>query len=445
MTTRTFQAETMTEALQLVQQAMGPDAVVISARDIPMGPAWQVWRKPGVEVISVSPDEIQNIKNTNSKDQQPTRIIRPDRSGNGVEFIEEPPSIEWAIDSPADSQVYPEPTRTSSIPQREAPQFHEIRNLWKPQYLHKEDVQTMNQILASRPRESYDDGVNNGVLIQPQKGIHTRIKAHTREENCPKVLQRLLDKLTSQGVEQNFITHLKELTLKNCSSTLLDNEVRVKEFLMNYMAANIVVNHWPTTEVPGRVLFFVGLSGCGKTNSLAKMAVFYSSLLRKKVVWVCADTIRTGAITEARTFVEAIGIPMELVYTAKELSAVVERYKDADLILIDTPGFNPSTEEQEVELGSYMMEIPEAQILLVTSATAKETDALHCYDAIKYFDVKGSILSKMDETSSYGSLFDFARKSHLPLSFFTSSRKASTGLKVADADLLVDALFRGRW
>ncbi|GEM_PF-730332 len=445
MTTRTFQAETMTEALQLVQQEMGPDAVVISARDIPMGPAWQVWRKPGVEVISVSSDEIQKIKNISKNNKQPSRIIRPDRNGNGVEFIEEQPSIEWDMDTNISSNIDPEPFNANTAPQQELPHFHEIRNLWKPRYLHKEDVQVMNQILASRPHVTYETKVSNGVLIQPEAGISNRTKPHTRDENCPKSLQRLLDKLTAQGIEHDFLSHLRELTLKNCSSALLENDARVKEFLANYMAANIVVNRWPSTEVPGRVLVLVGLSGCGKTNSLAKMAVFYSSVLQKKVVWVCADTIRTGAITEARTYVDAIGIPMELVYTAKELKSVVERYKDADLILIDTPGFNPSAEEQEVELGSYIMEIPEAEILLVTSATAKEADALHCYDAVKYFTVKGSVFSKLDETSSYGSLFDFARKSHLPISFFTSNRKVTTGLKVADADLLVDALFRGRW
>lgn len=445
MTTKTFQAETILEALQMVQKEMGPDAVVISARDIPAGPAWQVWKKPGVEVISVSPDEIHRVQGLHKKFDQPTRIIRPNRNGTGVEFIEENPSIEWEEGPTEKSTGNP----LESTADQEKPSDHlrleEFKNLWKPRYLHREDVRAMNQLLAGRKQVQTGGAEKGATIIQPDRLGETRKKTHVGDAALPKPTRRILDKLAFQGVDREYMDQMEELIINGCNPAMRENERRVREFLSNHLSANITIRRFSATEVPARVMIFTGLSGCGKTSSLAKIAVFYSSLLTKKVVWICADTVRTGAIAEAKAYTEAAGIPMELVYTPSDLRTAIDRHQEADLILVDTPGFNPKSEEQQVELGSLLTEVPEAQIFLVASATAKESDSLHCFDTLKYFGLKGCVLTKLDETSTYGSVYNLARKSRLPLAFFSSSRKASSGLKVAEADKLVDALFIGGW
>ena len=42
----------MMTALQEIQRELGPDAIVLSMREVPAGPLWQVWNKPGVEVVA---------------------------------------------------------------------------------------------------------------------------------------------------------------------------------------------------------------------------------------------------------------------------------------------------------------------------------------------------------------------------------------------------------
>lgn len=438
MTTRSFQAETIKEALQMVQKEMGPDAIVISARDIPMGPAWQVWKKPGVEVISISPDEMKKAQPGDEDKSQSGRIIRQGRNGAGVEFIEESPEIEWDSDMPA------APAGPKRPQQSIESSLRDVKDPWKPKYLKKDDVQELNQKLISQrmaPAEEKEE-INSTPQVIDEDSYSNEIIA---KEQSPKVLSRLLEKLTLQGVDPAYINQLKNLVLKSCSPGMLENETRLKEFLVKTIAASLSIKKWPNTETPGRILAFVGLSGCGKTDTLAKIAIFYRSLLAKSVVWICADTSRTGGIAEARIYADASGIPLELAYTPTELRTAVEKHADADLILIDTPGFNPSIEAQEVELASYLSEVPDIQTYLVTSATAKESDALYAYASLKYFNLKGNVISKLDETQSYGSVINISRKSGLPLAFFTGSRKATVGLKKADAELLVQALFSGRW
>ncbi|HEX9595754.1 MAG TPA: hypothetical protein VF982_02650 [Anaerolineales bacterium] len=53
MTTQTFRAPNMAEALEKVQREFGPEALIVSVRQIPTGPAWQVWGGREVEVLAL--------------------------------------------------------------------------------------------------------------------------------------------------------------------------------------------------------------------------------------------------------------------------------------------------------------------------------------------------------------------------------------------------------
>jgi len=55
---KSFIAETMREALLMVQAELGPDAIVLSAREAPLGSPWNVWKRPGVEVVAMAPGEL---------------------------------------------------------------------------------------------------------------------------------------------------------------------------------------------------------------------------------------------------------------------------------------------------------------------------------------------------------------------------------------------------
>ena len=54
MKSQTFRAENMLAALEQVRTELGPEAVILSVRKVLDGPAWQVWKKPVVEVVRCS-------------------------------------------------------------------------------------------------------------------------------------------------------------------------------------------------------------------------------------------------------------------------------------------------------------------------------------------------------------------------------------------------------
>lgn len=57
MITKTIRAESMMAALETVQKDLGPEALIVSVRQVPGGPIWQVWKNPVIEVVAVQMDE----------------------------------------------------------------------------------------------------------------------------------------------------------------------------------------------------------------------------------------------------------------------------------------------------------------------------------------------------------------------------------------------------
>lgn len=55
MTAQTFRAPHMMAALAEVQRQLGPDALIVSVRQVAESPAWQVWKKPAIEVVAMPP------------------------------------------------------------------------------------------------------------------------------------------------------------------------------------------------------------------------------------------------------------------------------------------------------------------------------------------------------------------------------------------------------
>ena len=43
---KTFRAEDMKSALLQVREELGPEALILSTREVPGGAAWQVWKTP---------------------------------------------------------------------------------------------------------------------------------------------------------------------------------------------------------------------------------------------------------------------------------------------------------------------------------------------------------------------------------------------------------------
>ncbi|MCX6064884.1 MAG: hypothetical protein NT121_03915 [Chloroflexi bacterium] len=393
MVTKTFKADSMLQTLQLVQAELGADAIVVSMREVPLGPSWNPWNKTTVEIVAASSDSQLALQAAAA----PAPILRPSENKTGVEFVEEIPQIEWVTkpEKPVVEKLTPPSTAVNADPKPAAP---------KP-------------------------------VAKPQAD----------DKYLPPSLKKIQQQLISQDVDNTLIEGLLNVALETLSpGTLSDNDAS-KKSITQLLGAELRIQQGAGTYVSSNVICLIGASGSGKTSTVAKLALFFSQKLQKTVTWVCADTIRIGAIAESRAFTDALGIKLKLVYTPEDLKEIFQNREESDLFLVDTPGYNPCNESQITELGALLAELPKRCTYLVAPATTKETDLYQLSAALGIFNLDGLIITKLDETHTFGSVYNFARKNQLPLSFFTTGKEAARNLEVSDPARLVAALFGKEW
>lgn len=392
MNTKTFKADTTIQTLQLVQEDLGSDAIVVSMREVPVGPVWNPWKKSAVEVVAASLAEASGSMSP-----------RPASNPSPIEFVEERPEIEWEIPATKKPVKLPPPLK-----------------------------------LNLNPIAPHSAPVVDSVRI-------TEPAAPTNDRYSPPALKKIQQQLIQQGVEHSLIENLLDLALETLSpSTLADVEAS-KNSIIQLMGAELRVQKGAGSFVSTNVIAVVGASGSGKTSVIAKLAMFFRQNLNKSVVWVCADTVRMGAIAEAKSYTDALGLDLKLVYTPQDLKEILNAPQVNEIFLVDTPGYNPCNEKQMIELGALLSEMPGRCTYLVAPATTKEADLFQLSASLGVFNLDGLIVTKLDETYSFGGLYNFTRRNQIPLGYFSSGRETSRHLEVADPARLVSALFGKEW
>jgi flagellar biosynthesis protein FlhF len=297
MLTKTFKADSTLQTLQLVQNELGADAIVVSMREVPDGPVWNPWKKSAVEVVAASLAEATAAQN-------PRAVSLP------IQAEEERPEIEWDIPATKKPVTLPPPLKMNlnPLPPQSAPRVDSVRK--------------------------------------------TESAAPTNDRYSPPALKKIHQQLIQQGVETSLIEGLLDLALETLSPSTLADVESCKRSIIQLMGAELRVQKGAGVFVSSNVVCVVGASGSGKTSALAKLALFFRQGLHKSVTWVCADTVRTGAIAEAKAYTDALGLELKLVYTPQDLKDVLNASQASDLFLVDTPGYNPCNEKQMIELGA---------------------------------------------------------------------------------------------
>lgn len=185
------------------------------------------------------------------------------------------------------------------------------------------------------------------------------------------------------------------------------------------------------------VLVLVGPTGVGKTTTIAKLAGKLSLIDKKKVGLITIDTYRIGAVDQLKTYADIINIPFKVVMNPKEISEALNSMKDCDVILVDTTGRSSKNLMQISELRSFIDKIESKEVSLVISSTTKNRDVdtiLRGYENLNYSSV---IVTKLDETSSYGALVNITYKGRKPISYITTGQSVPDDIRVPNKEEII--------
>jgi len=191
----------------------------------------------------------------------------------------------------------------------------------------------------------------------------------------------------------------------------------------------------------GGVVALVGPTGVGKTTTAAKLAARYAMRHgSSKVALITTDSYRIGAQEQLRSFGELIGVPVYAVNSADELHTTLHSLQDRELVLIDTAGLSQRDRQLLEQLAILRTGEIKIDPYLVVAANSQESALNEAVTMFNRIELKGAILSKLDEGGSLGPALSVLIRHQLPLHYLGDGQRVPEDLQVARGSDLVDRL-----
>ncbi|MCQ8104992.1 flagellar biosynthesis protein FlhF [Methylomonas sp. SURF-2] len=188
----------------------------------------------------------------------------------------------------------------------------------------------------------------------------------------------------------------------------------------------------------GGIAALVGSTGVGKTTTIAKLAAqFILKHGSRQIALITTDNYRIGAHEQINTYGKILDVPVRVAGDADELRQHIDSLSDKRLILIDTAGMS----QRDLRLAEQIKTLRHGdlpiQSYLVMSATTQYKAALEIMDAFRILEPQATILTKFDEAVSKATALSALIERRMPLSFITDGQQVPEDIYVPDAEALI--------
>lgn len=259
------------------------------------------------------------------------------------------------------------------------------------------------------------------------------------QEHYPLKIQHYINKLKDIEMDEQYIDDIaQQLLIKWRNSLQEPTDEEVYQWLYKQLNQRISQYTFRPTQTK-QCINIVGPTGVGKTTTIAKIAAQAVLEQKKKVAFITLDTYRIAAIEQLRTYAELLKIPVEVVYETNDLKQALERFKDFDLILIDTAGRNYRDEMFVSELKHQFIGV-DMETLLVLPISMKEKDLRTIVDNFLVFGIDFFLFTKADETRSYGAMFNLITTYKLGTAYITNGQEVPDDLIIATPEKITSYL-----
>ena len=191
-----------------------------------------------------------------------------------------------------------------------------------------------------------------------------------------------------------------------------------------------------------RVIALVGPTGVGKTTTIAKLMLNREAFGGRRVGVITLDTKRIAAVDQVRRLASIARCRLEPVYRPDELPRAMERLAACELIFVDTPGCGLYQRVTLERLGAFLEILQPVESHLVMGAGTRLEDMVEVAQRFRGLGANRLLLTKLDETRRIGAAAELAARTRLPLSYLATGQSIPGDLKRARAQLLAAAVLQ---
>lgn len=401
MIIKKYRVNNMNEALTRIRYELGKDAVIVSQRKIRQGGFLGLFTKKILEVTAA----VDNNKNDNSNNMQESidAIKRLMNDKLGEETIGNKSLT--GLEKKSQDRVQ----MKEKIEERVEEKVKSNRVIYDENLINRNNEKVVEEVQQMKT-------MINEMMTMTNTGNLGKGKAQLKLEKCDldeKLVKKIVNKVNvieEDKTEDEKVREVVEDMIKVVPSKL----------------ENVVV--------------LVGPTGVGKTTTIAKIAGRLALIEKKKVGLITIDTYRIGAVEQLKTYADIMNLPFRVVLTIKDMEAAIESMEDCDVILIDTTGRSSKNTMQISELRAFVDKVNTDNVHLVISCTTKNKDIEVIVNGYKLLNYNSIIVTKLDETSTYGSLLNILECADKPISFVTTGQNVPDDIKMMNPKELTNLI-----
>ena len=188
----------------------------------------------------------------------------------------------------------------------------------------------------------------------------------------------------------------------------------------------------------GGIAALVGPTGVGKTTTIAKLAAqFILKHDSRDVALITTDNYRIGAHEQLSIYGRILGVSVKVANNGEELRRYVDEFSNKRLILIDTVGMSQRDHRLAEQIQTLRHNHLPVRPYLVMSATSHYKTVMEIIDAYQILEPQAAILTKFDEAASKATALSAIIERRLPLAFITDGQQVPEDIHEPEAELLI--------
>lgn len=449
MQVRKFEARTMKEAIEMVKSQMGPEAIILSAKDNHRG--FGLVGGTSVEVTAAITNETLKRKLLAEKKMREEARQRFQRAPAKAQ--------RQFIEKVFDRQV---PTQASAPVKRPltSTPYIDIDDDQPEERVHRVPQRPSQRQMATRPA-AMSGGLEPVVEAKPEKVKALELQIEELKlmiEKFQKVPQNFVG--SHPGADEGIPYHLSEVyqrliklglseelvvkALRKAQSTLGPSSSKkaalVEAWIVQFFMKNLEVSEKLSSS---RYHVFVGSTGQGKTTTLVKTASHLLLKEKKRIAIVSLDTLKVGASDQLKIYAQILNVPFAVVRKAQDWATLENKLDRVDHILVDAPGFTLKGEGEEAWLSSMLpSQKLGRQVHWVQSIVARDEDVMGLAERYSQVGFDDVIFTRVDESSRQGMILNFQARFKKPILGFGTGVQIPEDFEWANKERMIDLIFR---
>lgn len=396
MKLKKYEASTEQEAIRMVKDELGLDALILNVKRVKPKGLFALFKKPYVEITAAYEDK-PFIKIEDIKDNEEVKTENINKSENESNF----------------DQLLTDNTKNEE---------------------HEKIINNLENKLSET-----EDMLNK--FIGQLSELSTNPQEKNKYDN-PK-LQFFYNMLISQGVTVEISDKLLENIDEIDDFDKLDINLIVKivyNRIINILGEPVTISFDKDSKFAKNIVF-IGPTGVGKTTTIAKLSSNFMINEGARVGFITADTYRIAAIEQLKIYADILGSDVGIVYNVEDMKEQIDMRKVVnDLIFIDTAGRSHKNIENFEELEQLLNAIPDPEIYLVLSITTRYEDLLSIIAAYSQIADFRIIFTKLDETTSIGSILNISYITGKEISYISDGQNAPDDIDIFSPEKIAKAL-----